>query len=160
MTILLLMFFHMTACSFNSNNQDNAGIVPDETTVTPTDIVIEQLEQEQELENVTYEKFDEKTDSVYNNAFEELVKPVEYTGEKPSLEERILRTGYGMYSTFRSLSPILFIASEVTGLLLFIFAKHNKQLKRLGLYGFMIGIPVLLVLIVFGIGFLNDMFLI
>ena len=57
------------------------------------------------------------------------------------------------------MSPILCVSSIGVGILICIVARHTKSIRKVGVYGFIIGIPIFLLLFVYGIGILNDIFL-
>jgi hypothetical protein len=127
---------------------------------TPDDSFYERAE----TDNDEYvENYDSKSNKIYNDAMDRLLN------EKPERMEgkdfgdrmtRVVLNGYlRTYYSIRSVAPLLCICSIALGVLIMAFSIHNKQLKRLGLYGFIIGIPVTVVLFVFGVGILNGVLL-
>lgn len=152
--IFLIMLIMFTACSstlyenditqnFNENNKFD-----------------EQLEQSQKREDAIYEAFDNKTESVYYDTMNRLSNPSNWeSDDDTSISEYLLRSIYRYYSTVRSMSPILCVSSIGVGILICIVARHTKSIRKVGLYGFIIGIPIFFLLFVYGIGILNDIFL-
>lgn len=140
-SVVLFLLFSASACSSEESYD-----------------IDRQISEAEHGEDMTYQRFDDKTTETYDKAFNELTAPVERR-ESSSLAESILRSGYQFYATVRSLAPYIFVGSIAIGILIMVAARMNKGLRRLGLYGFVIGIPVLLLIVVYGIGLLNDTFL-
>lgn len=66
---------------------------------------------------------------------------------------------YGLYQTLCKYMPHVMVLSIVFGILLFILARRNKSLRRFGLYGLCIGIPVCALIFIFGFGTMCGIFL-
>ncbi len=122
-------------------------------------IVNEHIDKSEELSDAAYDSFEDKTESIYNKAFEEYVKRDTVQGNDIPWSKRLLKAGYGIYSNIRAMAPLIFLGSIGIGTILILASRHNKATRKLGWYGFIFGIPTLLLLFVFGVGILNDMFL-
>lgn len=149
MLCILLFVLLCSGCSFNSEQ----GIA-----IEWNQIIEEQENEIQKAEEETYHTFTTNADIIYNEMFETILGSSEEMNEKP-LSERLFRGGFQLYSMIRSMSPILFVCSMGIGIVLWITARHNKVLRKIGIYGFMIGIPIFLILFVYGFGILMDLFL-
>lgn len=108
--------------------------------------------------------YNDHMDSIYEDAMNRYMNPddaevMEGDDIFDKLTRKILSGYQRSYYTFRSLSPIIFISSLVIGILMMVLSRHNKQVKRMGLFVFIIGIPTIVLLIVFGVGIVNGIFL-
>lgn len=74
------------------------------------------------------------------------------------LSERLLDDFYRVYAGIKSWAPVIAISSIGAGLLILIFSRYNKGMRRFGLYGLVMGVPLVLLVIVYGVGFLNGIF--
>lgn len=106
----------------------------------------------------------EKTDKIYRDAADRLsdmenLEEMEGKDIFDKLARKLLRGFRKSYRMFRALSPLICICSICFGILLMILSTHNKRLKRMGLYAFIIGIPCIVLLFVFGIGIFNGIIL-
>lgn len=120
----------------------------------------EQLEQNQAREDTFYEAFDNKTETVYYDAMDRILNSSNGEADDDiTISEYLLKNAYRGYSTIRSMAPILCLSSIGIGILICIVARHTKSIRKVGIYGFIIGIPLFLLLFVYGIGILSDMFL-
>lgn len=102
---------------------------------------------------------DQLYDDAMSRIIEENPSPVEGDNAFERASNIIFGGFYRTYLTIRSAAPLICLGSFAIGLLLFLLASKNKRLKRTGLFVFMIGIPVLMLIIVYGIGILNGIFL-
>ena len=105
-----------------------------------------------------------KLDKVYQEAFDRLMDPEnvkELEGDNffDKMNRVILNGYYKSYRTFRSISPVIVVSSIVMGWLMMKLSKQNKKIRRTGLVVFIIGIPVAVIIAVFGIGIFNGMLL-
>ena len=76
------------------------------------------------------------------------------TGQMGSVPPFFLTTLRGVYDYLRQWLVLMIILSFVTGIFINrAFSKRNKQLKKLAIFGFMISIPLVLILIFFGMAF-------
>lgn len=76
-----------------------------------------------------------------------------------TVSEQVLSWYYYYYGQIRSWAAPIVAVSVSLGSLLLIFSKGNKRRRQWGLYGLIIGVPLLMVFLVYGIGMLNDMFM-
>ena len=152
--IVLLVSIGMTllaGCSYVSS--ESSKISADEMRQKYQEMV----EQNVATEENAYDSYMNKADAIYYETFDRVTTP-EVEDDGMTLSEQVFRAFYRMYLTVRSISPILFLGSMGIGLILFISARNNKGIRKVGLYGFMIGIPLFLILFTYGIGILLDMF--
>lgn len=149
MLCILLFVLLCSGCSFSSEQG---------TAIEWNQIVEEQENEIQKAEEEAYHTFKTNADIIYNEMFEMILGSSEEMNEKP-LSERLFRGSFQLYSMIRSMSPMLFVCSMGIGIVLWITARHNKVLRKIGIYGFMIGIPIFLILFVYGFGILMDLFL-
>ena len=63
------------------------------------------------------------------------------------------------YHTFRTLSPMICVISICLGILMYRFFKTDKGIRKVGLFTFVIAIPLVVIVIVFGVGIMNGMLL-
>lgn len=106
----------------------------------------------------------DKLDGIYNDAMDRLMADEEGPrAEGKDIIERLTNSIFGgfyrAYLSFKTMAPFICVVSFAAGLVLFLFSTKNKRLRRLGLFGFMIGIPVVVLVIVYGVGILNGIFL-
>lgn len=124
--------------------------------------VEESLEKKNELENdyaTNFAKnFQKKTEDIYFNAMENLTKPSN-KDDGESLPTSLLKSFYATYYKIRLASPFIIIGSIIFGSLGALFSRLNKGAKRFFIVAFVILIPLLTLLIVYGIGILNGIFL-
>lgn len=115
-----------------------------------------------EQQSVGDENADDAYDSVTDkldpdNIYDSVVNQVNKNKDK-NFFKSLLKTFYSAYSYLRSLAPIIGIIGTTVGVIIAVFARKNKGLRRFGIT-IAIVVPVLLVVIVFGIGYLNSIFL-
>lgn len=66
---------------------------------------------------------------------------------------------YRIYKSLCGYMPYVMVLSIVFGILVFILARKNKGLRRFGFYGLCIGIPLCVLIFIFGFGAMCGMFL-
>lgn len=108
--------------------------------------------------------YSNRMDKIYDEAFERLMDPnVIEELEGDDLGDKLTRKVLGGYQrtyyAFRTLSPVICTGSMVLGILMMLLSTQNKSIKRTGLFVFVIGIPVTVLLIVFGVGIFNGIIL-
>lgn len=106
------------------------------------------------------EETNDKLESIYNDAMDRLMADEEGPrAEGKDIIERLTNSLFGgfyrAYLSFKTMAPFICVVSFAVGLVLFLFSTKNKRLRRLGLFGFIIGLPMVVVFIVYGIGILN-----
>lgn len=79
------------------------------------------------------------------------------TGNKVLIS--ILRTFYRVYCGVKAVGGYIFMVSELIGILMYVLSRKNKKTRRLGVYGFMLAIPLLLFAFIYGVGTLNGLYL-
>lgn len=105
-----------------------------------------------------------KLDKIYKDTMENIadtedVEELEGTDIFDKILRKFLAGYHRAYRVFRSLSTTIVICSVSIGVLIQVFSRENKRLKRTGRWIFMIGIPFVVFVIVFGVGALNSIFL-
>lgn len=103
-------------------------------------------------------------DKIYNDAFDRFTDPnageeMEGTDIFDKLSRKVISGYYRTYRVFKSISPIIIACSIAIGILMMVLSRQNKKLKRAGLMIFIIGVPVAVIVAVFGIGILNGVLL-
>lgn len=112
---------------------------------------------EEKAENYV-DQFNQKNESVYYNALNKYRTPSNDNSNE-DLITWILKKLYGGYNKFKLLSPYIFWASIAFGIIGVLFSRHNKGARRFFIVSFIITIPVLILIIVFGVGIYNDIFI-
>lgn len=128
---------------------------------TPLDSFYERSEVD---EHELVDGYQDKLDKVYQDAYDRLMDPssvekMEGTDGFDRINRMFLKGYYKIYRTFRSMSPIIVISSIVIGWLMMKLSRANKKIRRTGLVVFIIGIPVAVIVAVFGIGIMNGLLL-
>lgn len=103
-------------------------------------------------------------DKIYNDAFDRFTDPdaaeeMEGTDIFDKVSRKLISGYYRTYRVFRSMSPIIIACSIAIGVLMMVLSRQNKKLKRAGLMIFIIGVPIAVIVAVFGIGILNGVLL-
>ena len=120
----------------------------------------DEIYEEQQSEAI--DKVDDAYDSVAskadpNNIYDSIVGQVNKNkGVNPF--KAFLRGFYGVYGYIRSLGPVIAVGGVVIGVLIALFSRKNKTWRKFGIT-LAIVVPLLVILIVFGIGYLNSMLL-
>ena len=100
-----------------------------------------------------FEAMNENLENIYYSALEKAESGgVGFKGLTP--EEQIYLRFYNFYTLVRSLCPMIIGFSLGIGILVFALARKNKGIRRFALTFFIIGLPVVCLLFVFGIGIL------
>lgn len=108
--------------------------------------------------------YSNKVDEIYNEAYDRFTEPG-YSEEMEGADifekvSRYLLGGYHrIYRVFRTNSSHILITSLVIGFGMMGLARKNKKIQRTGLVVFVIGIPAIIIIVVFGVGILNDVLL-
>lgn len=112
----------------------------------------------------TGDAYSKRMEAAYNDAFERLmdsehVEMLEGDDLGDKLTRKVLGGYQRSYYAFRTLSPVICIASMALGIMVMFLSTQNKRIMRTGLLVFVIGIPVTILLIVFGVGIFNGIIL-
>lgn len=162
--LVMSMMVVLTGCIYNPNSRSFGSFqdidksidnVDDEQDAT--DIVEKSKDAADENAKKTYDAISEKSDEEYYKGLDKLLTPQEKSDM--SLGEMMLYNFYDFYLQFKASAPALCIVFIVVGMILYFSARGNKSLKRFGLFGLAIGFPVIILLIVYGIGYLNGIYL-
>lgn len=104
-----------------------------------------------------------RTEEIYNNAMDRFLNEEVVRPEGDNFADRLLniflRAYLRFYHVMSSVAPLICICSIIIGGLMMFFAKKNKRIRRMGLFTFIIGVPLLMIFGVFGLGILNGIFL-
>lgn len=104
-----------------------------------------------------YEAYEEGNLNKFNDGISDVINTVG-SGKDMSIAERALISYYSVYGLIRGWAPIIAIVSFIVGGLVFALSRYNKGARRFALFGLMIGVPIFMAVIVFGLGILNDVF--
>lgn len=147
--ICLCIMFLLTGCQVSYDPQLSQDI---------ENRISDNIEKNKQLEDETFKKFSESADSVYYETLDRLTNSAnESVTDGMPPDEYLLRSALRAYSTVRSLAPFIVLGSIGIGLGIWIAARKNKTLRKLGIYGFIMGIPLFVLLFVFGIGIFFDL---
>ena len=115
-------------------------------------------EQQSAAEDSANDAYDSVTDKLDpDNIYEDVMGQVNKNkGENPL--KSFLRGFYGVYGYIRSLGPVIAIGGVVIGSLIALFSRRNKAWRKFGIT-LAIVVPLLVVVVVFGIGYLNSVLL-
>ena len=111
------------------------------------------------------ERYSENMDKIYGDTLDRLMdtdEEVEQWEGKDIFDKttRKVLTGWQRaYHTFRTLSPMICVISICLGILMYRFFKTDKGIRKVGLFTFVIAIPLVVIVIVFGVGIMNGMLL-
>lgn len=111
------------------------------------------------------ERYSENMDKIYGDTLDRLLdtdEEVEQWEGKDIFDKttRKVLTGWQRaYHTFRTLSPMICVISICLGILMYRFFKTDKGIRKVGLFTFVIAIPLVVIVIVFGVGIMNGMLL-
>lgn len=108
--------------------------------------------------------YQDRMDKIYDEAFDRVMDPssaVELEGDDgfDKVSRALIKGYHKAYRTFRTISPVIAVSSIVIGWLMMKLSRQNKRIRRAGLFVFIIGIPVAVIIAVFGIGILNGILL-
>lgn len=140
-------------CGGNANNTVNN---------TANDSFYERADQGTEESG---ERYSENMDKIYGDTLDRLMdtdEEVEQWEGKDIFDKttRKVLTGWQRaYHTFRTLSPMICVISICLGILMYRFFKTDKGIRKVGLFTFVIAIPLVVIVIVFGVGIMNGMLL-
>ena len=115
--------------------------------------------------NVTYDDIKERSEKAFDKAMESLTNGSDSGGDIPLDEKggKILAWIWDKFDTFyvviKGIFPLAFFGSIGIGILLLIIVRKNKAFQIFIIWILIIGIPILLVLVVFGIPQLKPIFM-
>lgn len=117
-----------------------------------------------EVESRADEKADTAVDGLSGFAENEFNKVMDTSSNITSdagrkLSVRILKAFYRFYEGIKSTAALMITVSIFIGIMILVICKKNKQHRRIGLFFFIIGFPLLIILIVYGVGILNGIYL-
>lgn len=114
--------------------------------------------QEQEAEQKAGEVYDNISDKLPSAASDDAVENITGRVAGGSLQT-MLKAFYSTYQAIKAMAGVILALSILAGVIILVFAKKNKKFRRVGVITFLIIIPVVLWLVVYGIGILNGKFL-
>lgn len=157
--LLICIMLSLTACSKNVNEhirqQYNLSEQKTESNVYSSGdyIADEQSSKAMDNGNKVYDILYDTSTKQYNSFFS-----IAGDDDTP-LSKRLVLAVYAAYAEIKHLAPYIGMMSVSVGVLIFIFSKYNKGLRRFALYGLIIAVPCLLLFIIFGYGILADIFM-
>lgn len=141
----------LAGCGYTTNNNGFFSMEQYETTMeNQDDFASRNVDQ-------AMKAGDEKEAEAKDTISDLVSKPAEK--KKESLPEALLKGFYNTYIQIKLWAPWICIGSFMIGMIIFLAARGNKRARKFGLFGLVIGVPLSMLFIVFGIGFLNGMFL-
>lgn len=167
--LLICVISLMSVFLFGCNQDINKKIMEqwdmevDTTLQSPEEVVSnvdgDALQQESIAEQVgseVYDEFESAKDKEYNEGMDKILNQ---SGDKNGNAGRdILIKYYQVYGKLRQFSPYIITVSIFFGTVIAIFSRYNKGLRRFAIYGLIIGVPVVMLMIVYGLGYLNKLF--
>lgn len=115
----------------------------------------------QEETKTATEKLEKKSDDTFDEAMEKFGADgtQKDIGSDTPIDEQIVSFFLKLYHALKEASPYIAVVSFVIGFLIFLFARGNKKIRKFGLFGLMIGMPLVMIVINYGIGYTKDMFM-
>lgn len=113
--------------------------------------------KEQEAQERADESYDEIEKKISNN--QGLLKNTKVNNTISNILKKILSGFYKIYIFIKSAAGLLLLISEVIGVFFIVFMRNNKKIRKFGSILFCILIPLLLTLIIYGVGTLNGLIL-
>ena len=113
--------------------------------------------KEQEAQERADESYDEIEKKISNN--QGLLKNTKVNNTISNILKKILSGFYKIYIFIKSAAGLLLLISEVIGVFFIVFMRNNKKIRKSGSILFCILIPLLLTLIIYGVGTLNGLIL-
>ena len=162
--IYIMLLMTLTGCSKDVNEhirqQYHIGGQDMESTSYEQDekITAEYFEHEQSSQaeqngNIVYDVLHDTNLKQYNSFFDMAAD------DDTPLAKRFVLVTYGVYAQIKYMAPYIGVASVAIGWIIFFLSKYNKGLRRFALYGLIMGIPLLLIFIIYGYGILADIFM-
>lgn len=103
-------------------------------------------------------KVQDKAEKEYNDKMEEVLEINRNQEDGKSPSEWLFYCYYSAHDQIVVWAAPICVVSIGAGFLLFICATGNKTLRRFALFGLIIGVPVLIIFLVFGVGIWNGVF--
>ena len=159
--VLMCLVLGLSACQMGQL-QDDSGLVSilteeEESTKEIQEIYDEQMDRAEENADEVGEEFLEKKEQEFQTILDSVLDGTEESDK--SLPEQLLLWFYQYYTVIRMwAAPICFVLM-ILGVIIYKVAQDSKSVQKFALYGLTFGSFILYVLLVFGIGWLNDIFL-
>ena len=128
-------------------------------TQAPSDESVTEVSTENVTESVTESATNGAALNEFDKIFGDYTNDINAGKTANKIVANILLSVYGVYSVIKRLSPAIAAISIVTGIIMIVVARRNKPVQRRGLYLFIIGIPLILGIIIFGVGILNGIYI-
>lgn len=136
---------------------------PDQFRTEKNEKIHEKLDKDESISeergSAFSEKFQSKSEQIYYKAVDELIANNQSNDEKMPLSKLLLYYFYDIYYTMRQYAAWICVVSIAFGSLGFAFARYNKGARRVFLFGFIIIIPIVVLVIVYGVGISNSVYL-
>lgn len=84
---------------------------------------------------------------------------MEATDDGVPFQKKVVGWMYTGYARLKVIAPYVVVGSVVVGIIVFIFSSRNNGLRRFALFGLIIGVPFALILVIYGYGWLADIFM-
>ena len=116
---------------------------------------------------ISANNYQNRMDKIYDEAMEEAMSGF-YSEAKDNNEDGnifdrmtrgIFRLYYNRYGSLKTMAPSIAVISIVSGGIIYLFSAKNKARRKFALYGLIIGVPILMLVLVYGIGIANQFFL-
>ena len=106
------------------------------------------------LRDEASENYDAAKDQLQNIYYDALDRMTDEGGmlSGEPMDEWIYRQFYRFYILMRDSMVFCIMFCELLGIAIFVVSRKNKKFQRFALFGLMIGIPLFIVLFVYGIG--------
>lgn len=140
--VSLVMILTLTSCSSESIS---LKIGDDYTSV------------ETESDEEVADRLEKQAGDVYDTVFEKYGDPS--TRPSKSATEYGVGLVNSIYSEGKKAAPYIALGSFGIGFFIFLFARGNKRIRKFGVFGLMIGVPVVLIILVYGFGYVKHLFL-
>lgn len=127
------------------------------TDMDPSELVSQQMQIAMENAEISDDVTGERAKKEFYEAMD-TYGDVGYNSNGKTIGEIILGNFYRFYYTLRLYAAPICLGCILGGGFLFFFAKGNKGLRRTGLT-LIFGVPLLMVILIIGIGYMNDLFL-
>lgn len=115
--------------------------------------------------DVVADQYIDRANQIYDQAMEEAMSgfysEAKENDKEGNLFERLtrgfVRMFYNRYGSLKSMAPGIAVVSVFLGGIIFICSKKNKPRRQFALYGLIIGVPILMLVLVYGIGIFSQM---
>lgn len=108
-----------------------------------------------------YDRIKDKASNDYNEAFDTL-NSTETGDVNMDFVDKILRWIWnafdGLYDIFKGIFPLAFSTPIIIGILILLIIRKNKAIQKFAIFGLIIGMPVVLLIIIYLVPYLKGIF--